>query len=277
MAAAGCATSKVSQAVCCVRTVVEATSVQRAVPSRECIDITVQCCECQCRKCYYCDTPTVIMALKKDFDINKNIFKIKLPKTVKFQQAIDKIFKKNNYTKIVQNNTEPEPPDRNKSPNFITDETEFIGKGDIRTSTPVNKHRRSRSKSGTRKTPVPLSFSDEHFYEDLEAYVREMSAARQTSAAMEAGQEQDLWAQLQQKESDLLLAAELGKALLDKNEELKKEQERVTEEYSKKVEFMLKSKLGRADHHRLGPADALTIARVYRAYASNSRSRNGGY
>lgn len=42
------------------------------------------------------------MALKKDFDINKNIFKIKLPKTVKFQQAIDKIFKKNNYTKIVQ-------------------------------------------------------------------------------------------------------------------------------------------------------------------------------
>lgn len=42
------------------------------------------------------------MALKKDFDINKTIFKIKLPKTTKFQQAIDKIFKKNNYTKIVQ-------------------------------------------------------------------------------------------------------------------------------------------------------------------------------
>ncbi|KAH9641636.1 hypothetical protein HF086_009982 [Spodoptera exigua] len=141
-----------------------------------------------------------------------------------------------NISRSSKNNTEPEPPDRNKSPNFITDETEFIGKGDIRTSTPVNKHRRSRSKSGTRKTPVPLSFSDEHFYEDLEAYVREMSAARQTSATMEAGQEQDLWAQLQQKESDLLLAAELGKALLDKNEELKKEQERVTEEYSKKVE-----------------------------------------
>lgn len=141
-----------------------------------------------------------------------------------------------NISRSSKDNTEPEPPDRNKSPNFITDETEFIGKGDIRTSTPVNKHRRSRSKSGTRKTPVPLSFSDEHFYEDLEAYVREMSAARQTSATMEAGQEQDLWAQLQQKESDLLLAAELGKALLDKNEELKKEQERVTEEYSKKVE-----------------------------------------
>lgn len=135
-----------------------------------------------------------------------------------------------------KHNTEPEPPDRTKSPNFITDETEFVGKGDIRTSTPLNKHRRSRSKSGTRKTPVPLSFSDEHFIEDLEAYVREMSATRQSTGTMDTSQEPDLWAQLQQKESDLLLAAELGKALLDKNEELKKEQERVTEEYSKKVE-----------------------------------------
>lgn len=141
-----------------------------------------------------------------------------------------------NICRSRKHNTEREPPDRNKSPNFITDETEFVGKGDIRTSTPINKHRRSRSKSGTRKTPVPLSFSDEHFIEDLEAYVREMSATRQSTGTMDAGQEQDLWAQLQQKESDLLLAAELGKALLDKNEELKKEQERVMEEYSKKVE-----------------------------------------
>ncbi|KAJ8713142.1 hypothetical protein PYW08_008446 [Mythimna loreyi] len=146
-----------------------------------------------------------------------------------------------NISRSRKHNTEAEPPDRNKSPNFITDETEFVGKGDIRTSTPVSKHRRSRSKSGTRKTPVPLSFSDEHFIEDLEAYVREMSTIRQT-ATMDAGQEQDLWAQLQQKESDLLLAAELGKALLDKNEELKKEQERVTEEYSKKVEELEQEK-----------------------------------
>lgn len=141
-----------------------------------------------------------------------------------------------NICRSRQHNTEPEPPDRNNSPNFITDETEFVGSGYIRTSTPVNKHRRSRSKSGTRKTPVPLSFSDEHFIEDLEAYVKEMSATRQSTGAMDAGQEQDLWTQLQQKESDLLLAAELGKALLDKNKELEKEQERVTEEYSKKVE-----------------------------------------
>lgn len=48
--------------------------------------------------------------------------------------------------------------------------------------------------------------------------------------------DQDLWTQLQKKESDLLLAAELGKALLDKNEELAKQQEKIIEEYSKKLE-----------------------------------------
>lgn len=48
--------------------------------------------------------------------------------------------------------------------------------------------------------------------------------------------DQDLWTQLQKKESDLLLAAELGKALLDKNEELARQQEKIIEEYSKKLE-----------------------------------------
>lgn len=42
------------------------------------------------------------MALKKDFDLPKNIFKIKIPKNVKVQQAFEKIFKKSNYTKIAQ-------------------------------------------------------------------------------------------------------------------------------------------------------------------------------
>ncbi|XP_037872499.1 bicaudal D-related protein homolog [Bombyx mori] len=139
-------------------------------------------------------------------------------------------------------NSEIEPPDRDQSPNFITDATEFIGKGDIRNSTPIKKHRRSRSRSGNRKTPIALSLSDENFYEELEEYVREMSAVRDTSANMDANTEQDVWTQLQQKESDLLLAAELGKALLEKNEELKKEQERIAEEYSKKVEELEQEK-----------------------------------
>lgn len=46
----------------------------------------------------------------------------------------------------------------------------------------------------------------------------------------------DLWAQLQQKENDLVLAAELGKALLSSNEELKKKYENVVDEYQKKLE-----------------------------------------
>lgn len=47
---------------------------------------------------------------------------------------------------------------------------------------------------------------------------------------------EDLWTQLQQKDADLELAAELGKALLDKNEELKKQQDAIVEEYSRKLE-----------------------------------------
>lgn len=128
-------------------------------------------------------------------------------------------------------NISSEPPDnRTGSPGFITEETEFVGRGAIRASTPAGKHRRSRSRSANRLTPTALSLSDEHFYQDLEDYVKEMSTVRDDNM------EPDVWSQLQQKESDLLLAAELGKALLDKNEELKKEQEKLTEEYSKKLE-----------------------------------------
>lgn len=135
----------------------------------------------------------------------------------------------------IPHNTETEPPDR-KELNFLANEAEFVGSGairEVRSSTPKpGKHRRSRSRSGTRLTPSILSLSDETFYEDLEDYVKEMSTAKQTTMACT----DDVWKQLQQKESDLLLAAELGKALLEKNEELKKEQEKVTEEYSKKLE-----------------------------------------
>lgn len=46
----------------------------------------------------------------------------------------------------------------------------------------------------------------------------------------------DVWTQLQQKEADILLAAELGKALLEKNEELVKQQEKLIEEYNTKLE-----------------------------------------
>jgi len=46
----------------------------------------------------------------------------------------------------------------------------------------------------------------------------------------------DLYSQLEQKEKDLILAAELGKALLERNEELTRANERITEDYSAKLE-----------------------------------------
>jgi len=46
----------------------------------------------------------------------------------------------------------------------------------------------------------------------------------------------DLYVHLAEKERDLELAAELGKALLEQNEELKKNHEQVVEEYNAKLE-----------------------------------------
>jgi hypothetical protein len=50
------------------------------------------------------------------------------------------------------------------------------------------------------------------------------------------GSLQELYAQLVQKERDLLLAAQLGKALLEKNEELGLQNEKMAEEYSRQLE-----------------------------------------
>lgn len=52
----------------------------------------------------------------------------------------------------------------------------------------------------------------------------------------EDGDENDIYRQLAQKEKDLLLAAELGKALLEKNEEISQKYELLQEEYSQVVE-----------------------------------------
>jgi hypothetical protein len=50
----------------------------------------------------------------------------------------------------------------------------------------------------------------------------------------------DILTQLQQKERDLLLAAELGKALLERNEELSKRQELLSKDYSARVEVSVR-------------------------------------
>ena len=48
--------------------------------------------------------------------------------------------------------------------------------------------------------------------------------------------ENDIYGLLEQKERDLLLAAELGKALLEKNEELSNQNEKMAEDFSHKLE-----------------------------------------
>lgn len=98
---------------------------------------------------------------------------------------------------------------------------------------PILAHRRNRSGSRSLRDRASLSLSvssieGEDFVEELGRYVSEMA---RTDASAD-----DVWAQLHQKEADLLLAAELGKALLEKNEELSKQQEKLVEQYSKKLE-----------------------------------------
>ena len=46
----------------------------------------------------------------------------------------------------------------------------------------------------------------------------------------------DLYTQLEHKEKDLVLAAELGKSLLEKNEELSRENEQLSHDFHRKVE-----------------------------------------
>lgn len=76
----------------------------------------------------------------------------------------------------------------------------------------------------------------------LEDYVVEMENRSAIDQSQAQALSEDVWTQLQQKENDLVLAAELGKALLEKNEELKRQQEALVEEYSKKLEVSEKFK-----------------------------------
>ncbi|XP_050301911.1 bicaudal D-related protein homolog isoform X2 [Anthonomus grandis grandis] len=70
----------------------------------------------------------------------------------------------------------------------------------------------------------------------LEEYVLEMENRSAINEQNAQHLSEDIWTQLQQKDNDLQLAAELGKALLEENEKLKKQHEAVVEDYSKKLE-----------------------------------------
>lgn len=54
-----------------------------------------------------------------------------------------------------------------------------------------------------------------------------------------AGEEDDVYGQLAQKERDLVLAAELGKALLERNDELERRNEQIADEFAHKIEVRM--------------------------------------
>ena len=73
----------------------------------------------------------------------------------------------------------------------------------------------------------------------LEDYIVEIQNRQNNTLVAAAEAECDLQTQLAAKEKDLIFAAELGKALLERNEELTRNNERITEEYSHKLEVSL--------------------------------------
>ncbi|GFQ88039.1 BICD family-like cargo adapter 1 [Trichonephila clavata] len=75
-------------------------------------------------------------------------------------------------------------------------------------------------------------------YGDLEEYLSEVERRAQRTS----NDSDDIYTQLAQREKDLVLAAELGKALLEKNEEISRANERLAEEYSHKLELLEQEK-----------------------------------
>ena len=67
---------------------------------------------------------------------------------------------------------------------------------------------------------------------------REKYGYQRSDEVIEASRENDILNILEAKERDLILAAELGKSLLEKNEELSNQNERIAEEFSQKLEVI---------------------------------------
>ncbi|KAK7088205.1 bicaudal D-related protein homolog [Littorina saxatilis] len=76
---------------------------------------------------------------------------------------------------------------------------------------------------------------EEHHAEGAWDY-HESEELEEEGAGRGAVSEDDVFVQLAQKEQDLMLAAELGKALLDKNQELEQQVAKLSEDFSLKVE-----------------------------------------
>lgn len=71
---------------------------------------------------------------------------------------------------------------------------------------------------------------------DIEDYCNAYLNNMDSSDNQEDQDSQDVFSQLAQTKQDLFLAAELGKALLEKNEDLSKKNEQLLEEYTQKLD-----------------------------------------
>ncbi|XP_064618779.1 BICD family-like cargo adapter 1 isoform X2 [Lineus longissimus] len=87
---------------------------------------------------------------------------------------------------------------------------------------------------------TPIDLDDYYQYLDMEQQQQQQAAPRSDPGS----ETEDVYAQLAQKEKDLILAAELGKALLDKNDELQRRNEQLLEEYQAKLEELQQEKYG---------------------------------
>ena len=79
-------------------------------------------------------------------------------------------------------------------------------------------------------------YNDEPIDISPDGEVYTMLAQKEGTQIESQGQESDVYSMLAQKERDLILAAELGKALLEKNQELAIRHQQLIEEYSQKIE-----------------------------------------
>ncbi|XP_055331447.1 LOW QUALITY PROTEIN: BICD family-like cargo adapter 1 [Paramacrobiotus metropolitanus] len=85
-------------------------------------------------------------------------------------------------------------------------------------------------------TTSQYSLSDLSSGFDLDSYLVELEKRMSQEGDDGSAAGSDLYTQLQQKERDLLLAAELGKALLERNEELTKRQDVLSKDYAARIE-----------------------------------------
>ena len=120
-----------------------------------------------------------------------------------------------------------------------------------------------------------MTLSQEEEFVEKECQGRDEGVVRSHETGPETSGESDIYSQLEQKERDLLLAAELGKALLERNEELQRKADLAQEDFNQRVEvykltFILL--LGNCIFHgNFGIAESQRVVRVYLA---GSRANN---